>query len=77
MTPEEIAKRILSDLGITDPANIDEDIYLIVTAFKDAIAAEREACAKVAEICIDALAPGREETQTADFIAAAIRARKP
>jgi hypothetical protein len=79
MTPEEIAKRILSDLGITDPAHIDEDIYLIVTAFKDAIAAEREACAKIAE---DEHLRGAVDVTSLEFhygkqIAAAIRARTP
>ena len=102
MTPEERARLILSNLGITDPAHIDEDINLIVTAFKDAgaaeiarirdgmteeeinrslkvaydtgfkdgVAAEREACADIAdaEASIEGIA---------QRIAAAIRARKP
>ena len=75
MTPEEIAAEACKR-SVLHRGSVGWDIVL--RAVKAAIAAEREACAKVAETLIeDETDEGAIEANACRCVAAAIRARKP
>lgn len=78
MTPEERAELLASEIGDT-ALGFPADIAAIATAIREAIAAEREACAKVADdnrIEKPGTKYGEGCDYTAKHIAIAIRARK-
>lgn len=66
---------------VTVAGDMNELITAISAALQpsggDAVAAEREACAKVAEEYVDPTYNTNDEVRTAEHIAAAIRARTP
>jgi hypothetical protein len=76
MTPEERAKYVLEPWGVNHPA-YDNLFDRIEQAIREAIAAERERCARVAEIQGKAIsASDALIIATAHSIAAAIRSQR-
>lgn len=75
MTPRERAEKVYRRWSFSSAGEDEDDIVALTDAIEEAVAQEREACAKTVENLHDDSIPFGPELETLQSAAAAIRAR--